>query len=1354
MRANSFIIGLAHSRSRDEHGVAKHARASHVDASGTRTDATARSMRSSSRSARARSRKFRPSFVVLLSGVFAAWRSSVGLCLVPPPADVITYPSPLLSSVCPPEHNGCARLVPHELREVGLSQFREHAFEVAIENTGSEAIVVNGGSTDSPMWRIADLVPGERIGAGKKRKYELRYNSVGLGNLLSSVVFQTNLGNLLMKMSVTVYRNPYGFTPLTESVPFDVPVEFDLKMFNPLNTPIAIRHAWTTNPDVTLEPALVKISAANERLKSNSGTGDQQARALKWNLVPGEETTMLRLKVLIRKDDFKESPTQNSVAGFLVLNITSENFLTRIPFTFMPHKNLIYIVEKHLAFSDLSSARDKDVVHLHVFNSRSSALEIQSVFSEDPDRDLSIKFGSGTIVPPLSTARIARITRKGSIEGYFKGAIQVHTNASHVPLRVTYSSLVVHGHLEYDADEFVFQAPVGPYGEPIQDNVHDKVRRIKIKNSYSQPVELRAWHILPEDLTNPAFPIQSLTAMDGQVLQPAQSMAVDVYYAPKRYLTAISSTLRILHNASKAGTRIPLVVYSGELTTQSDVDFGILSLGVKKQMDVIYRNDNPIAIEVHTVTIKGARRITAMQVGVIDLEVGDDEMSDVGECIEKTGRICTKVLRRTLDPGESLRLSLEAHPRELQDSVSDAELMLKTSTGVDTATRLQLVASNGKLLSEDGGYINIEIPLMDLVDQAHEHVTHDVMVHSTHGVPVGVTSFLETDSDLLGFEPSGDVVIGPDDSSKLGLLFFDTSRQSNVISNFLVTSPRSWSKKFRKRKTRPEELVDIHEVPVTKVDVHRLGELEKSVARLIEDDALEARGKLQYASEAREGRQTIDVRIELTRPHLLKVRTHENSPLRAMSGSELVSKGEKVTLRVKNPSTRRQLCIRALPVITASQHSRRKKPRKESFHETNLRAARSFAQVGETYFEDASHDPGFLSELKVGSAGVCLQPEQEIDILVASFEPRKRLHSYEGTFCVKNEFTVLECLVIEGDSGTSGFEDEEPNRDATLPIALVAMTTCVLVAYWYAQKQRVVEEEVASRQKSVVRRTKAASPLIDKAIAPREHEPTGRVEEQSVVAEPMKNTEDVAPPSPVLDEAPERVETDSAIEVDHASLSPVVASPATTVASPPESLTSKDREEKRKKHKEKKSTDRGKTRKKDQDSREGGRPRKEKRAEGKSPVKPAKSHHLIAPRRIMVQAERQKAASIVSSERSADWMSKTQSLGDADDSRSMFAYDISDPLNLSPVPSAPPSRPGSVTNYNMWGRSGSLGGFDSSTLFSFPSDGVGAHQEHDATRDEPFSPQSVSRSSSVWRSMLSEWEKTADDTSRSESRDS
>jgi len=1290
----------------------------------------------------------RPSFIVLLSGVFAAWRSSVGLCLIPSSTNVITYPSPLRSSVCPPGHDGCARLIPHELRELGLSQFREHVFEVAIENTGSAAIIVNGWSTDSPMWRIVDTVPGERIGAGQKRTYELRYNSIGLGNLVSSVVFQTNLGNLLMKASVTVYRNPYGFTPLIESVPFDVPVEFDLKMFNPLSQPIAIRHAWTTNPDVTLEPALVKISAANERLKSSLRAEDQEALALKWNLVPGEETTMLRLKVLIRKDDFT---TQNTVAGFLVLNITSETFLTRIPYKFMPHKNLVYVVEKHLAFTDLSSARDKDVVHLHVFNSRSSALEIQSVFSEDPDRDLSIKFGSGTMVPPLSTVRIARITRKGSIEGYFKGVIQVHTNASHVPLRVTYSSLVVHGHLEYDADEFVFQAPVGPYGEPIQDKVHDKVRRIKIKNSYSQPVELRAWHILPEDLTNPAFPIQSLTALDGQVLQSAESMTVDLHYAPKRYLTAISSTLRILHNASKAGTRIPLVVYSGELTAQSDVDFGVLGLGVKKRMDVIYRNDNPIAVEVHTVTIKGARRITAMQAGVSDLEVGDDEMSDVGECIEKTGRVCTKVLRRSLDPGESLRLSLEAHPRELQDSVSDAELTLKTSTGVDTETRLHLVASNGKLLSEDGGYISIEIPLMDLIDQAHEHVMHDVMVHSTHSVPVGVTSFLETDSDLLGFEPSGDVVIGPDDSSKLGILVFDTSRQSNVVSNFLVTFPRSWSKKFQMRKTHPEESLGTHEVPVTKVDVHRLGELKKSLARLIEDDALEARGKLYYASEAREGRQTIDVRVELTRPQLLKVRSHENSPLPDISGSELVSKGEKVTLRVKNPSTRRQLCIRALPVITTSQHSRRKKPKKESFHETNLRAARSFAQMGETYFEDTSHDPGFFSELKVSSAGVCLQPEQEIDVLVASFEPRKRIHSYEGTFCVKNEFTVLECLVVEGDSGTSVFEDEEPHRDATLPIALMATTMCVLIAYLLnAQKQQFVEEEVAPRQKSVIRRTEPVPALVNTAAAPREHEPAGRAEEQSFVAERMKDIEDVALLSPVLDEAPGRVETDSAIEVGHTSPSPAVASPATTVASPPESL---DRAEKRKKHKEKKSTDREKTLKKDRDSFEGGRPRKEKRAAGKSSVEPAKTHHLIAPRpprQIIVQAERQKAASIASSSRSADWMSKTQSLGDADESRSMFAYDISDPLNLSPVPSAPPSRPGSVTNYNMWGHSGSLGGFDSSALFSFPSDGVGAHEEHDESHDEPFSPQSVSRSSSVWRSMLSEWEKTADDTSRSE----
>jgi hypothetical protein len=108
----------------------------------------------------------------------------------------------------------------------------------------------------------------------------------------------------------------------------------------------------------------------------------------------------------------------------------------------------------------------------------------------------------------------------------------------------------------------------------------------------------------------------------------------------------------------------------------------------------------------------------------------------------------------------------------------------------------------------------------------------------------------------------------------------------------------------------------------------------------------------------------------------------------------------------------------------------------------------------------------------------------------------------------------------------------------------------------------------------------------------------------------------------------------------------------------------------------------------------------------------------------------------------------------ADTYTSMFSTDIiGNKLDLSPPPSVVPrSRPESLREFSMWSnadaKSGAAG-WDSSSLFSFPSDGIGARTTSSSAAD-PFSPQS--KSTSKWRSMLSQWERSEEERSQSHSR--
>lgn len=135
----------------------------------------------------------------------------------------------------------------------------------------------------------------------------------------------------------------------------------------------------------------------------------------------------------------------------------------------------------------------------------------------------------------------------------------------------------------------------------------------------------------------------------------------------------MATTLSLLHNNTSTGTKIPVIVYSGELTVSSTVDFGVVGVGLKRQnLGVKFTNHNPVVVEVNTMIIKGTRSVTGSMFSLNadasyrDVDVDVDEVFAIDDCIERSGSTCTQVVQGKLEPGATLDLQLTAAPTELE----------------------------------------------------------------------------------------------------------------------------------------------------------------------------------------------------------------------------------------------------------------------------------------------------------------------------------------------------------------------------------------------------------------------------------------------------------------------------------------------------------------------------------------------------------------------------------------------------------------------------------------------------------------------------------------------------------------
>lgn len=237
----------------------------------------------------------------------------------------------------------------------------------------------------------------------------------------------------------------------------------------------------------------------------------------------------------------------------------------------------------------------------------------------------------------------------------------MHTNVSSVVLRVPYSARVLHGALTVDADKLLFQAPSGPYGEKVPEGEHMVRRTFEITNTFSQDVILSSWRV-PQSMDR-AFPISGISDVRGSVIKAGGSIAVTLDFQPRYYGAAMSTTLRILHNNTRTGTRVPIVIYSGELTVQSNVDFGVMGVGLRRKVHVKFINHNPIPVEVHTMKITGTRSITGTTFSLradSKSEVYAEDVFDIDSCIELSGNVCTQVVKGRLEPDGVLEIRLAA----------------------------------------------------------------------------------------------------------------------------------------------------------------------------------------------------------------------------------------------------------------------------------------------------------------------------------------------------------------------------------------------------------------------------------------------------------------------------------------------------------------------------------------------------------------------------------------------------------------------------------------------------------------------------------------------------------------------
>ena len=1238
-------------------------------------------------------------------------------------------------------------------------------------------IEIYGISSGTEEWRVLDFNPGEVIAQGDKRKYTLRYTPVIVGNMMHALIFNTSAGPLVLRTSIIVYRNAYELSALQEEVPFEVPLEYDLVMFNPLARPISISDMWTTTPEVTLAPHTIAVNKdgpfsniADGYVSSNKNT----IPLTKLRLLPGERAPVARLRATIRKEDCARRATTQTemctVSGYVALNISSEVGLTSVPFTFRPVRDRIHVVERHLKFDDLKSFKDKRTRYLHVFNARKTAIEISSVRLENPDRDIAIKFSTGTIVPPLSSVRVARVTRTGGMEGYHTGVIRLRANTTRSVLRVSYSSTVNHGDLDYDADTFVFQAPFGPFGKKVEADKWASTHKFSLTNTYAQPLAMLSWNFPSEDTTQAHFPFSAVRGVVGTVVPAGGTVEIEVDYEPRMYLAAMTTPLTIYHNASKAGTTIPLIVYSGELSMEGKIDFGIVGVGMKRIVEATFTNHNPIAMELYTMSIKGPRMVQGIKYSLrtndYDGSTNDKEYN-MENCIERSGRVCTQALNAIMQPGDTLKVQLMALTYSSESSSEqDGQLSFQTSLGAESTVPIKVVPTTGKVLSEDDSNLEINVPFTQLLEQGGDNdvVKQEVMVHSTHTIPVAVSGFLDTTSEFLDLDSNRDIIAAAGVSTSLGSVLFDTSRQRNELSHFGKKSKQSrWSSK-----SPMLEHVDegSHERIINKNDVQRLEKLSKSLQRLKEDGALMATGRLKFSSEANAGYQTVDIRAQITYPNFLRVNPTEGIVINGEYGNMVtVSDSAATVVSIVNPSTTRSLCIRVLPIASYSvptPRSRKQKAKSDSLLQSSIRAAKVYSSIGEEALA-ATIDPGFALEYHIERSGICLRPEEKLDIVTAFFKPKKRTRSYTASLCIKNDVTLLECVELQADSGAIVVSDEQPELGASIMFRVfVGCTVAVLTS-------------IATRPKSV---DGATSPItvvkantVDDDASP--NETTGDALEDDSEFQDALGEEDhlLEPQSPVENkpledaESPRPRSDDSAIEVSKRDQDLVNEAPASSLGNMGDGVAHVKRVDELS---GKKPNLRIKTvlepkQNSDRKPKETKSPKAESDTSStqrkENTMQMPKPRVLIHRRHSLSKDSSQLGAmaprSVTSAEPSSPRFSALDSpvYSQADTYTSMFSTDIiGNAFDPSPPPSiAPRSRPESLREFSMWSNADtqSGAGWDSSSLFSFPSDGTGLRATS-STAASPFSPES--KSTSRWRSMLSQWERSEEERSQSHSR--
>lgn len=1259
--------------------------------------------------------------------------------------------------------NHSLKLTPAKIKLVGVSAFRETSTQVVLTNAlEKEDLLLHAISTDDEMLQVLNFNGEETFLAGESRTFTFSYVPRDVGETWMTIVYHTNQGSFAQLVRIQSFRNPYYFTPLVETVPFDVPVEYDLVMHNPLETRVDVRSIFTMTPEVELKPSVYKLKGVE-----TTDTNDVSMQVTRWSLLAGERTTICRLRVLIRRDEFLARDHRASVQGTLALNISSEPNLMRVPFEFTPRRDVVYAVEKLLEFEDMANARDKRTKHLHIFNARKTAIEIRSMFTEDADRELSIKFGKGTVIPPLTTVRLARITRTGVVEGYFKGMIHVHTNVSSHPLRIPYTARVTHGDLTYDADQFIFQAPIGEYGADVPFGTHAIKKVVRIKNTFSKDVKLYAWNFPMTDLA--VFPIAFLSDVVGKTVRKGETFDVEVNFQPKKYMASLSSTLTLYHNNSMSGTKIPIIVYSGELTAPSTVDFGIVGVGLRRSVRVKFTNLNPVPLDVHTLIIKGTRNVRGSTFSLVEELSGDvepDEVFEIDGCIESSGNVCTQVVKGSLESGASLELNLVAAPSIIENLEEQrAEIAITTSLGVSTVVPLQMLSTNGKLISEDGD-IHITVPTSELFENVIDDSSkHEVMVHSTHDVVVGLSSYFETESDFLEFSPSADTAL-PGKSSSIGSVIFDTSRQRNELSHFKNTLGGA----------QHAHIADVVKQAVSKIDVRSLEKLQRSMERLDEDGALTASGRVVFSTEAQDTLQAVAVTAKIVHPRFLDISSEDISASDALGHTMVVSRDFKTTISVVNPSSTRTLCVRILPVLTHSTRTRGRgaKHAKDSLFQTNVKAARAYVSVDENNLYQRSADTGFRSKYKLEREAVCLRPEQRMDVLSTVFDPHTKMRTYVASICIKNDHTLLECVELVGHSGNS--VNDVKVTHGTNTYVYTAMFLLVVTVYLAAPRREVDSPVGSPRESSSDGPFKEPLPDVTLTAAPASPEKAKVDVSEAIV---LETSNDGRKPTGI--DSPTRQSDDSALNGAEVTL---VEETTTERAKTPNQRAQPVRRGGRdptskktpanKSLVEKQARGGRKTEKSTRQaiSKENASQLQSLRNEADDaselPHKSGKPANaaILRPRSVF----RHRTLSTASSDKAASIADDNNPEAHFDVYNSLFSEVITNqgPPQMSPRTTTPPgsivditppqSQAGSVRDYDVWSapQAGNAAlpagttGLHSSNLFSFTNDTQATRSARslhgDGSNTDPFSPAASTRS--LWASMLTQWEEEGRNRSR------